>query len=519
MPGISTPERRRRALVSELWHAGRLRYLIREKRPHAQLSLYDWIHGWKAANPDDPGPLCLTTRRRLGKSHLLGILHVERCLRLPNQVCKLGAPWFKQVREVFRPILNRILRDCPDSLRPETSGYVYTFRNPRWRDPHAVSQIIMVGSNTDSGDRLRGTDLDFGSLDEVRDIKDLKYIQDDILMPQFLDRPLPLLIYTTTMPRSLAHDYITEVLPAARREGRSKLFRVADLARDPMTPPAPEEDLDWTERHERLVLKNISKESATWRREYLCEEVPDLESLIIPEFPQVEADVTFEGEDYCEAHKGRPDHFHVYMGADLAWEDFSGILWGFYDFDEDLLVIEAEIARKRTTPREIAELIRQSEQTWYPEHYSQHSILRFADAVQLTLAGLVFDEGIAIVPTEKHDRDEAIAKLRTRFADRKIRIHRRCKELIYQLRNGIWDERRKDFLRSATLGHCDLLAALIYLNRMGPFRANPHPLRPAPPSSKFHPPWAPAPGPSGGTVTHEKTISRQLPRGGVNPFR
>jgi hypothetical protein len=448
----------------------------------------------------------------------MGLLTIERAIRRPHQVVKVGSPWFKQTREVFRPVLNRILKDCPGPLRPEHAGYTYTFQNPYWGE-RGESTITLCGVNTDRGDRLRGGDLDLGVLDECRDVKDQLYIQDDILMPMFLGREEPLLIYCTTIPKTLAHDYTVEILPAARREGRAKLFRVANLERDPLTPPDPEENLDWTDKHEHLVLKSISKSSSTWKREYLCLEVPDLTSLIIPEFPEVEGEVVYQGEDYTPAHRGRPEEYEVYMGADLGWEDFTACIWGFHDFEEDLLVIEAETVKNHTTPREIAKLIRETEQRLYPGHYSQRRIVRFADAEQITLAGLTLDERIPILPPAKWDRDEAIAKLRTRFSDRKVRIHARCKELIYQLKNGIWDDRRKDFTRSATLGHCDALSALIYLNRMGNWRKNPRLQEPRKPDTKFYPPWVAPPESSPRTVVRERTIRREPRRGGENPFR
>lgn len=526
---ITSATKRDRLLRDHLWFSGRLRFLIREKRPHGQLSLYDWVHEWKREHPADPGPLCLTTRRRLGKTHLKATLSIERAAAMEGQAIRIGTPWFKQTREIFRPIMRRILRDCPKALLPEHSGFTWTFRNPYWRRRGALwtpSEITLCGVNTDRGDRLRGGRLNLGILDEVRDVKDLLYIQDDILMPMLLDQEAPLLLYGTTMPRTLAHDYTSFILPAARREGRAKLFRVADLDRDPMTPPAPEEDLDWKPAHEHLVLRSISKTSTTWKREYLCEEVEDPENKIIPEYLEMEEAITYgreeaepgEPEDYTDAHRGRPDHFFVYMGGDLAWEDYSACIWGFHDFDLQTLVIEAEILKNHTTPRELAKLIRETEAKHYPRPYK--SITRYADAEPLTLAGLTVDEKVPILPPDKWDLDSAIAKLRTRFTDGKIRIHRRCRELHYQLKHGIWDERRKDFERSKALGHCDAVAALIYLNRMLPHRRNPKPLHGKPVADdRHHPPWAKKPGEES-NIRHEKTVRREPPRPpGENPFR
>lgn len=511
---ITSRDQEARLYRDKLWYGGRLRYLIAQKRPHAQLSLYDWIHEWKREHPADPGPLCLTTRRRLGKSFLSGTFTIERALALPNQVIKIGAPLYKQVREVFRSTFRKVLADCPRRLLPEVSGYTYTFRNPAWRDRWAQSEITLAGVNIERGDRLRGNECDLCILDEARNMLDVLYVQNDIIMPMFLERELPLLLYTTTMPRTLAHDYF-EIWKQARREGRSKLFRVADLARDPLTPPHEEEDLDWKPAHEHLVLKNISKASATWRREYLCEEVSDPEAQIIPEFLEAKAEVIYEGEDYCDAHRGRPAFFQVTCGGDLGWEDYTAFVWAFHDFDEDLIVIEDELVRNRTTPKEIAKAMREIEKARYPEQYTSRRIVRYADADALTLAGLTLDERMPILPAEKWDRDSAIAKVRTRFSERKIRINARCKELLYQLEHGIWDDRRKEFIRSQTLGHCDALAALIYLVRMLNIHRNPRPKGGLPPTdpNKHYPPWDPP-----GGAPKPSTPPRRRPPGSPNPF-
>lgn len=515
---ITSAEQVRRAYRDELWYRGNLRYLIRRARPHAQLSLYDWIRGWKAANPDHPGPLCATTHRRLGKSTLSAVIVWETAIRRPSTV-KIGCGTFKQTREIYRPVLQKVLSECPAKLRPEHIGEVVTIRNPRWEDKHAVSTISMVGCNIEHGDRLRGTECDLAVLDEVRDIDDVSYVQDDILWPMFQGMPEPLLLQFTTMPKTLAHDYIQDILRRARREDRARTFRVADLARPPDVPPAPEENLDWTPAQERLALSGgITKDSSTWRREFLCEEVADESALIVPEFQRVKGDwrqggIVWSGEDYCEAHRGRPRRLRGYMGADFGWEDFTAVLHGFLDFESQILVIEHEIVRNHVTPKEIAVLVNLQETLAFREEYIRRGIRRYCDNDPLTIAALRYDHRLFVEPADKYDREEAIAGLRTKVLEKKLRIHERCKELRYQLENGIWDDDRKHFIRSKALGHCDALAALIYLVRMVNWRENPG-FQPKGPGPDVHvPPWAqPKAGPAeGGAVTRYHTHRK-------NPF-
>lgn len=512
---ITSEAKRQRLLQDELWYRGELRYLIAGKRPHGQLQAYDRIKAWKRENPKHPGPIVLLTYRRFGKSFLDAIHAAETALRTPGACVKVGAGWYKQIRDIFRPVWNKVLRACPGALQPDPSGYTYTFRNPRWREPGATSEVTLVGCNIEHGDRLRGTDLDFCSLDEARDINELIYVIQDVLWPQFLRREAPLLVLSSTMPKTLAHDFI-ELKNRARREGRLIDFRVANLDRDPMVPPEPEENLDWSHEDEWLVLAGgITKDSPTWRREFMNEEVPDLEALIIPEWFHVGEKSTFT-KDYTDRHEGRPRHFFAYMGCDLGWDDQTAILHGFHDFDQDLLVIEAEIVRNRTTPKEIAQLIKDREEELYPGAYARRQIQRYSDNDKLTLASLTQDHDVWVWPAEKHDKLEAIAQLRTRVGAGKLRVHKRCKELIYQLKNGIWDERRKEFIRTKTLGHCDAIDALIYLNRMINVRANPGPVMGKPEDPNvFTPPWVTS---MDQVVTNQSRITRFHSGRGPSPF-
>jgi hypothetical protein len=62
------------------------------------------------------------------------------------------------------------------------------------------------------------------------------------------------------------------------------------------------------------------------------------------------------------------------------------------------------------------------------------------------------------------------------FSEDRIRISPKCKFLIENLRSGIWDStERKDFCRTTTLGHCDGIAALMYLLRSVDQQTNPIP--------------------------------------------
>jgi hypothetical protein len=77
----------------------------------------------------------------------------------------------------------------------------------------------------------------------------------------------------------------------------------------------------------------------------------------------------------------------------------------------------------------------------------------------------------------KLDKETAISSLRTGIQSNKIEIWPNCKNLIHQLQNGTWNDRRTTFERSETTGHCDAIDALIYLYRHLKRRENPFPVQ------------------------------------------
>ena len=87
----------------------------------------------------------------------------------------------------------------------------------------------------------------------------------------------------------------------------------------------------------------------------------------------------------------------------------------------------------------------------------------------------------------KHDVDVTLSLLRTSVSARKIIIDPKCKRLIYQLENGIWNEQRTKWIRSDELGHCDGVAALGYFNRCARWRKNPFPDKTYDPFDTFLP--------------------------------
>jgi hypothetical protein len=445
-------EEKRRLMQEELWYRGDLEYLLREQ---SQVPAYQFVHNWKTTNPDRLGPIVWNNHRRWGKSFALVCLCVERCLRYPNQEVRFGAPTFKQAVEIVQPLLRSVLNHCPEDMYPEKTGGRYKFNNPRWGLPHAESALSIV-SCKEGADDQRGLASDMVVLDECRDIDDLAYVIESVFLYHFSGRPNPLFILSSTPPNTTDHPWIDK-LYEAHREQRYFTMSV-------------EQNKDFTKRDEEMLLAVCkTKESTTWRREALCEIVADEAAMIIPEFPRAK-DITVVDS------WPRPEWFFPHMAVDFGWIDMSAVLFGYIDFKNQLLIIEDEYVENYKTIGQIAAAIKEKEKNLgYPD--LPYPIRRFGDNDQLELANLRIDYQIPISSAEKYDRESAIALLRTKFQEGRIRIYNRCKNLIYQLENGLKDPKGK-FVRTEKCGHCDAIASLVYMNRMINWQANPYPFRP-----------------------------------------
>jgi len=427
-------------MTHELWCRATLRYITRR---HQQRKIYDFVK-------DRPSKIVvLNCHRRLGKTFLLCLLCIERCLSKPDQIVKFGAPTFNQAQTIVRRAVNLILKQCPPSLMPE---YKY---GKIWQFPNG-SELTIIGLNVENGERLRGDAMDMCVLDEVREVKNLDYVIKDVISFQFSGREDPLLILASTPPKSQDHDFTQIYVPTAIKKGGYYIATVED-------------NKDWTEEDEKLLLEELgigTKDSTTWLREAMCRlDVGFEEDLVVPEFD----------EELHVAIWERPKWFFPLITMDLGYQDHTAILLGYVDFEKQKLIVEhAEFVKNKNT-KDLFELFTAAELRAFEGTNRAKEFDRYGDMDLAQRVDLEQLYNYHIEPVEKYDRDEAIASLRRALSLKKIVINPRCESLIYQLKNGIWNEKRTDFERGVKVGHLDSLMSLVYMNRMARWNLNPGP--------------------------------------------
>lgn len=461
------------ALKRELWFRGDLRYMT---RIGPQRDAYDFIHE-RDRSISAFSPFVFNFHRRLGKTFLSILLCTEVCLKAPGRIAKLAAPSLTQAADILDEQWPILMQDCPGELEPDPyKNEKYTFRNPRWgpKNRWIKSLLRLYGVKNDRGNKMRGGSTDVGIFDECREMQDLAYTWQSVLLPTFSKRVDPLALFISTPPDSMDHPFVSVFLQQAREFGHY------------MCVPA-RDDPNWTKEEDEMFAREMGgRDSADYRREIQCELVSDASNLIVPEFAQRDYEENGKLKNpYVLADYPRPAAYFAYTMGDMGGAgkrtDHTGILFGFVDFIQGKLAIEDELFLRDVDTRSLADLWKKRSQDLYDPEIERHAERHVAglkwwiDATPQQIIDLYRLYHLNAHQVPNIERDVARRLLRTAFVTGRIIISPRCEELQYQLRNGT-KLPNGDFARSRRLGHCDLIAALISLYRMVNFEENPSPV-------------------------------------------
>lgn len=432
--------------IRELWTRGILQYKL---HPVQKKMLASYI-----SHNDEI--TVISCSRRLGKSFLLCMLAVEKCIQQPNAIVKYVCPTKKQVKDIVEDIMRILLEDCPPEMKPEFkyNDYKYIFPNG--------SEIKMAGTDGGHHENLRGSKCDLWIVDEAGFCDELHYVVTSILAPT-ADTTGGRGILASTPSRTTDHDFIEYFLRKA--EIKEKLIKYVIYDNPLLSKAKIQEIID------RFPLKEKDPE---FRREYLCEVINNDKLAIIPEFTQeLQAEIIKEVE--------RPPFFDAYVGMDIGFKDLTVVLFAYYDFKNACLVIEDELVQDGRTLliEKFAYLIRQKEESLWTSPLSgefRPPFLRVSDNNNLIMLNqLTYDHNLLFIPTAKDNKEAHLNNVRMMLANRQLIIHPRCKTLIYHLQNGSWNKSMKDFARSPDAGHYDAIDSLIYLLRNVQKSRNPYP--------------------------------------------
>lgn len=390
--------------------------------------------------------------RRFGKTTIDLTFVLENLIQNEGWVWRWCEPWKYQAREIVMPEVSNIQRIIPKKYQ-----FKFYKTDSFYEYPATGSRLYLRGVNEDKGESARGSFAHGITADELGSWKEPSYILREVLASQLLTTRGSL-HKLSTPPKDLGHLWYADKEKAMREDRYIKRLSTDNQS---LTAEALQELAD--------ELGGMG--SVAWRREALCEEIPDPELQIVPEWDDTEG-----GSNVLPDDHPRPPFFDAYVGGDNGVDDNAAILFGYYDFLNDWIVIEDEyISHGKGSDEKVLEAKRREKELWD----GKPPYRRVLDADKQVLIDIIARHKYTVYLPEKTDRLAAIHALRKRIREGRFKVKARCRILRHQLRVGMWkDEKHTDFQRSnedQRLKHLDALAGAVYFNRSVVTNRNPYP--------------------------------------------
>lgn len=371
--------------------------------------------------------------RRFTKTSTSLVFCFEYCLRNKNAQVIFCAPVRSEIKTIVRNIVNaHILKDISTDIAPTyvESRHEFLFSNG--------SVFRMFGANGGNADSARGNAADVIILDEMSQFDDCEYVVSSVFNPMLLTTK-GLMIGLST-PATTTDHYFYDFCQQCKLT--NTYFERTIFDNTSLTQSDIDEMADMCGGYE----------STTFKREFLCQWVRDETKTIVPEFGSHMVQHYNHTEYY--------NYYHKFVSIDWGVRDNTAALFATYDFHKQRLYIEKEIqiVGHEVTIENIATRCKQVE-----KDLNWTSALRVGDSSDpIVMNSLTTNHSYPISATSKASLAEMVSELRSAVKNQKIMIDASCKYILNDLEVGQWDDQRKAFKRTKT-GHCDSLAALVYL--------------------------------------------------------
>lgn len=437
----------------EAWRIGELSWKLKGKQKEV----------YKLIKEDESDTSCVLISRRFGKSFINCVLAVEICIQNDNAIVKYACPKQRMVTTIIKPIMRIILADCPSEMKPTWNSQEKIYKFPNG------SEIQIAGTDAGNAENLRGGYANLLICDEAGFMDDLDYVVNSILLPTTDTTDGRLILTSTPNFKDPNHEFHENFITPMSADGRLIKYTVYD---SPMVDEAK-------------IAKIIARypngvNNRKFRCEYLCEIPKNSESTVVPEFAAMK-------EQLVSADIVRPSFYDAYVSCDVGFRDLTVALFGYYDFRNAQLVILDELVMngiEMTTDR-LAEAIRMKETIHFFDEELQEPkrpFLRVMDNDLKLINDLAKLHQIYFTPTDKMGKEGAINTVRMWVHSGRVKIHPKCKHLIYHLSEAEWDKSRTSFkhLKDSLTGqvrggHADALDAFIYMIRNVMETRNPYP--------------------------------------------
>ncbi len=441
---------------------------------------------WTQRFNEGEGNAVWCVSRQVGKSYASAADDCDFSLQNEKAIVRYCAKTKESAAAIMLPTLEMLLQDCPKDLAPRRID------SHIWEWPTTLSRWYIFGTDAESFNRGRGPRTHRLKLDECGFYQDLTGVE-AALLPA-LQTTGGKCLYLSTPSDSPGHDYAMRV-QAARAAGRLEHATIYDNPRVNVEAVIRKEC-------ERLGYSREELLASSWfKREYLGLWVTEESRAAVPAWPTVVND--------CAVAWERPSSFDGYTAHD--WGGYEGDphagLFGYCDFKASKLVIEDEDEVRGVTLGQLAdrwkakEVSLWGERSWdgtlwgagyfdehtkalpeylkaaISEHGPRQPFLRVCDHDDNLQGELLKLYGYAVLPTDKTDKHLHVDDLNQGIREKRVIIHPRCRRLLEQLRTTLWDEKRRQWVRTEK-DHGDLVDCLVYMWRNVAWHHDPFP--PAP---------------------------------------
>lgn len=400
--------------------------------------VYDRI---KEARKTPNSRFVLNASRRWGKTFMLCCMVIEYALANRGAYILYCGSSQKAVKDFIVPTFAAIFGDCPDELNPKihTQTNNIVFANG--------SRIKITGLDGRQLQKLRGITADLQVIDEAGFIDNLGAAVQSVLFPMTSSTGGQMIL-SSNSPLTPGHDFVKIFIREAQEQGLYCKQTIMDV------PKYSTADLD------RFAAAVGGYTSSTWLREYLCVITADEANAVIPEWSK------------CQSHVVKatalPEFYYPMVSGDVGFVDFTGVLFGHYDFLQGAAVVTDEILLRGTDSAKLVKACKAKETELWGEPLKRPT--RVFDGQAFTINDLASVHRYPVGTTgDKGSLEAQINAIRQDVQNGRLIIHPRCVLLIGQLEDATWNLSRTEFKRDAKNGHFDLVAALQgfvkYINR------------------------------------------------------
>ena len=363
----------------------------------------------------------------------------------------------KYIYPTFHEVISRLPKECGLKLTVK-GGQIHC------SNTNMTCHVIGIDKNPNGA---RGNTLWKYTYDEMAFIDKLKYTHHSVNLPAtgrkntvINGRPLKdfsEMVGTTTPPESPDHYFKELAWECDKHDAYVKVSVYDD-------PSCTEEDIKQYKKD-----CEYDKEPTTFQREYECLFVTDDTKAVIPGFNLKRRGV------FNKQLKTVPIHYNQHTSGDHGHKDQTGLIFGYYDFQRQKIVIRDSVSLINPLTKTIAKVILDKER----ELFGNHCLYRPIDSTPQVVADLCDMECIVHKVSLKKKMKDRMLRLRQYIDADMIEFEETTGnyELANELEYALWKDplTKLTFERSGIYGHFDKLAALGYFIDTIDIHTNPTP--------------------------------------------